>query len=64
MENLSQRIIEYVKKSKKRKLYCVLGLVYLLAVVFFMNDTWLYQTPIAKLTKVETRMTGEGKSTR
>ena len=64
MENLSKRIIEYVKKSKKRKLYCVLGLVYLLAVVFVMNDTWLYQTPIAKLTKVETRMTGEGKSTR
>lgn len=29
-----------------------------------MNDAWLYQTPIAKLTKVETQMTGEGKSTR
>ena len=51
-------------KSKKRKVYCVLGLVYFLAVVFVMNDAWLYQTPIAKLTKVETRMTGEGKSTR
>ena len=64
MKNLSQRIIEYVMKSKKRKVYCVLGLVYFLAVVFVMNDAWLYQTPIAKLTKVETRMTGEGKSTR
>ena len=42
-------------KSKKRKVYCVLGLVYFLAVVFVMNDAWLYQTPIAKLTKVETR---------
>ena len=51
-------------KSKKRKVYCILGLVYFLAVVFVMNDAWLYQTPIAKLTKVETRMTGEGKSTR
>ena len=64
MKNLSQRIIEYVMKSKKRKVYCILGLVYFLAVVFVMNDAWLYQTPIAKLTKVETRMTGEGKSTR
>ena len=42
-----------------------MGLVYFLAVVFVMNDAWLYQTPIAKLTKVETRMTGEeGKDTR
>lgn len=64
MKNLSQKIIKYVMKSKKRKVYCVLGLVYFLAVVFVMNDAWLYQTPIAKLTKVETRMTGEGKSTR
>ena len=59
MKNLSQKIIKYVMKSKKRKVYCVLGLVYFLAVVFVMNDAWLYQTPIAKLTKVETRMTGE-----
>ena len=64
MKNLSQKIIKYVMKSKKRKVYCVLGLVYFLAVVFVMNDAWLYQTPIAKLTKVETRMTGKGKSTR
>lgn len=64
MKNLSQKIIKYVMKSKKRKVYCVLGLVYFLAVVFVMNDAWLYQTPIARLTKVETRMTGEGKSTR
>ena len=42
----------------------MLGRGLLLAVVFVMNDAWLYQTPIAKLTKVETRMTGEGKSTR
>ena len=64
MKNLSQKIIKYVMKSKKSKVYCVLGLVYFLAVVFVMNDAWLYQTPIARLTKVETRMTGEGKSTR
>ena len=29
-----------------------------------MNDAWLYQTPIAKLTKVETSVAGESKSTR
>ena len=29
-----------------------------------MNDAWLYQTPIAKLTKVETSIAGENKSTR
>ena len=29
-----------------------------------MNDTWLYTTPIAKLTKVETTREVEGKSTR
>ena len=52
MKNLSQKIIKYVMKSKKRKVYCILGLVYFLAVVFVMNDAWLYQTPIAKLTKV------------
>lgn len=31
---------------------------------FIMNDTWLYTTPIAKLTKVETTREVEGKSTR
>lgn len=64
MKKLSQNIIGYIKKSKKRKIYCILGLVYILAVLFAMNDAWLYETPIAKLTKVETRVTGEEKSTR
>lgn len=64
MKELSWKIIKYVKKSKKRKIYCILGLVYLLAILFTMNDAWAYDTPIAKLTKVETQMTGEGKSTR
>ena len=64
MKKLSQNIIGYIKQSKKRKIHCIFGLVYILAVLFVMNDAWFYETPIAKLTKVETRMTGEGKSTR
>ena len=64
MKKLSQNIIGYIKQSKKRKIHCIFGLVYILAVLFVMNDAWLYKTPVAKLTKVETRMTGEGKSTR
>ena len=53
MKNLSQKIIKYVMKSKKRKVYCVFGPgSTFLAVVFVMNDAWLYQTPIAKLTRL------------
>ena len=61
---VTQKITEYVKKSKRAKLYGVFGLIYLIAVIFVMNDAWLYQTPIAKLTKVETSVAGESKSTR
>ena len=41
-----------------------MGLVYFLAVVFVMNDAWLYQTPIVKVTKVVTIVEGKSKSTR
>ena len=64
MKQIAKKITEYVKKSKKAKLYGVFGLIYLIAVIFVMNDAWLYQTPIAKLTKVETSVAGESKSTR
>ena len=47
-------MLEFVKQSKKRKLYCILGILYLLCIIFVANDAWLYSTPIAKLTKVET----------
>ena len=46
------------------KKYYIFGILYLVAIVFIMNDTWLYTTPIAKLTKVETTREVEGKSTR
>lgn len=37
-----------------KKKYYIFGILYLVAIIFIMNDTWLYTTPIAKLTKVET----------
>ena len=37
-----------------KKKYYIFGILYLAAIIFIMNDTWLYTTPIAKLTKVET----------
>ena len=46
------------------KKYYIFGILYLVAIVFIMNDTWLYTTPIAKLTEVETIREVEGKSTR
>ena len=64
MKQIAKKITEYVKKSKRAKLYGVFGLIYLIAVIFVMNDAWLYQTPIAKLTKVETSVAGESKGTR
>ena len=44
-------MLEFVKQSKKRKLYCILGILYLLCIIFVANDAWLYSTPIAKLTR-------------
>ena len=44
------------------KKYYIFGILYLVAIVFIMNDTWLYTTPIAKLTKVETTREVEGKA--
>lgn len=64
MKQVAKKITEYIKKNKKAKLYGIFGIIYLLAVIFVMNDAWLYQTPIAKLTKVETSVSGENKSTR
>lgn len=52
MKNLSQRIIEYVMKSKKRKVYCILGLVYFLAVVFVMNDAGYIRRQLRNLRRL------------
>lgn len=64
MKLIAKKIKEYIKKSKRAKLYGIFGMIYLIMVIFVMNDAWLYQTPIAKLTKVETSKAGENKSTR
>ena len=64
MKLIAKKIKEYIKKSKRAKLYGIFGMIYLIMVIFVMNDAWLYQTPIAKLTKVETSKVGENKSTR
>ena len=64
MKLITKKIKEYIKKSKRAKLYGIFGMIYLIMVIFVMNDAWLYQTPIAKLTKVETSKVGENKSTR
>lgn len=58
------KLVAYIKTSKKRKLYAAFLVIYLLAIIFVMNDAWLYHTPIAKLTKVETVENGQNKSTR
>lgn len=57
-------MLEFVKQSKKRKLYYILGILYLLCIIFVANDAWLYSTPIAKLTKIETSVSGEETGTR
>ena len=64
MKEYGKKISRYLMKNKKGRFYCVAGVLYLLAILFVMNDAWLYQTPIAKLTKVETSIAGENKSTR
>ena len=46
------------------KKYWIIGILYLLSILFVMNDAWLYHTPIAKLTKVETSISGQVRSTR
>ena len=64
MKQIVKKITEYISGSKRAKIYGIFVMIYLITFVFVMNDAWLYQTPIAKLTKVETSVSGENKSTR
>lgn len=64
MKNWREQISKFIKESRKRKLYCILIVLYLLAILFVTHDTWLYKTPIARLTKVETSVSGEVTGTR
>ena len=64
MKDFWKKRIDFIKKSRKGKLYCIFFLLYLTAIFFAANDAWLYETPIAKLTKVETSVSGEETGTR
>lgn len=55
------------KKKKffyKRKKLCILIGMYLLFLLFVSQDAWLYDTTIAKITKVQTEKTGEKEAVR
>ena len=64
MKEFWKKRINFIKKSRKGKLYCIFFLLYVTAIFFVANDAWLYSTPIAKLTKVETSVSGEEAGTR
>ena len=59
-----KRIKMFVGIKLVEKKYWIIGIFYLLSILFVMNDAWLYHTPIAKLTKVETSISGQVRSTR
>ena len=48
----------------KRKKLCILIGIYLLFLLFVSQDAWLYDTTIAKITKVQTEKTGEKEAVR
>ena len=48
----------------KRKKLCILIGMYLLFLLFVSQDAWLYDTTIAKITKVQTEKTGEKEGAR
>lgn len=68
---MERKIREYFKElgqsffpAKKRRRWICFFLVYLSAVVFTANDAWLYQTPIVKITEVQTEKDGVSESAR
>ena len=61
MKKYGKKISRYLMKNKRGRFYCVAGVLYLLAILFVMNDAWLYQTPIVKVTKVVTIVEGKAK---
>ena len=53
---------DYVKFRSKRT-YVVIG-IYVALLLFTANDAWLYHVPIAKITHVETQVSGQVQDTR
>ena len=48
---------------KRKKVFFLIG-IYLLFLLFVSQDAWLYDTTIAKITKVQTEKTGEKEGAR
>lgn len=48
----------------KKRILVLTGVIYFFAIIFTINDAWLYHIPIAKVTKIETDVQGEVSSTR
>lgn len=48
-----------IKRFKIRKIYFVILAVYMAAVIFTMNDAWLYSVPVAKITDIKTKVSGQ-----
>lgn len=64
MQNQLKKSMSILSTTRKRKIYCVLVLFYLLLLVFVANDAWLYHSSIAKLTEVHTKKNGSTKGAR
>ena len=64
MQNRPKKSMCTLLATKKRKKACFLVLVYLILLVFVANDAWLYQTPVARITKVHTEEKGSSDATR
>lgn len=54
------------KKTKKRKIwwYGILAVCYLFAIIFVVNDTWLYQMPVVRVKQIVTTEAGAEQGTR
>ena len=49
---------------KRKKGYLILLILYMASLIFVANDAWMYQTPVAKVTSVQTHEEGTEKGTR
>lgn len=64
LQNQMMRIIHILLATKKRRVFCLLILLYFAALIFVANDQWLYKTPIAKITEVHTEKKKTAEATR
>ncbi|MGC4019492.1 MAG: YibE/F family protein [Muricomes sp.] len=50
--------------TKKRKIFCLVILLYLAILIFVANDAWMYKTPIVKITEIHAEKKKVAKTTR